>query len=188
MGFQGVCRDLAEAPSTSLNFPEKLSSASSFSVVLPPPSMRNLRSSFLAISIAVPHILTDSHSAFSHFQSPSVIFRLLSVSCRSFSVTFSHFKSLSVICNHFDFVNLTKRQEFIDNRMAGKTTLKLPRNFLDCGFKSNPEIPRVPQTSASQRLTPTIREAYHHLMPHKQPSENQRGPRIARASARSPKT
>ena len=72
-----------------------------------PPSARNFRSSFLAISIASP-VFSDFHSIsvdFSHFQSFSVTFQ-------SLSVAFSHLSSLSVIFNHFDSV---KTQELIDN-------------------------------------------------------------------------
>ena len=75
-----------------------------------PRSVRNLWSSFLAISMAFPHILMDFQSIsvdFSHFQ--------------SFSITFNHFRSLPVTINHCDSVKNTG----IDwQPEGGETTLK----------------------------------------------------------------
>ena len=78
-----------------------------------PPSVRNLGSSVLAISMVFPRILKD-------FQSISVDFNRF----QSFSIIFSHLQSLSNILNHFQSfsitLNLSKTYEFVDSRKVGE--------------------------------------------------------------------
>ena len=68
--------------------------------------MRNLRSSFVALSMAFPHILID-------FQSISVTVNHF----QSFSITFGHFQSFSIT------LTLSKTQELSDNREVGEKHL-----------------------------------------------------------------
>ena len=72
-----------------------------FRYCLAPPSMRNLRSSFLATAMAF-HVFSWTFNRF-QFQSLSIVFQ-------SFSMTFSH-------------LNLaTRTQELIDNRKVGENS------------------------------------------------------------------